>query len=142
MRLFIDETAWIQLMNPELEHHNAISREFNRALSEGDKLFTHNVAIGLAVSEVRKTRGYPLASKFGEIIDAAYTGAHLSILWIGRRTQKEAAWILRKHSELPLDFFDFAAVVLMKRRRIRTIMTTKSAYKKLEMTVIPEPGES
>lgn len=141
MRLFIDETAWIQLMNPELVHHGAISREFNRALTEGDKLFTHNVAVGLAISEIRQTLGHPLANKFGETIEAAYMGTHLSILWIGRRTQKEAAWMLRKHSELPLDFFDFAGVVLMKRRRIRTILTTKAAYKKLEMTVIPEPGE-
>ena len=81
----------------------------------------------------------PCANKFYGIIDAAYTGAHLSILWIGRRSQKEAVWLMRKHSDIDLDLYDFACLIMMRRRRIRTIMSTKPQYKQLQLNVIPEP---
>ena len=141
MRIFIDQTAWTHLLNPRLPLHPAIVKEFNRALTSGDHFFTHNIAVGLALSEIKRTLGNETAVKFNEIIDEAHTGAHLSILWVGRRTQKDAIWMMRKHPDLQLDVFDFACCTLMKRRRIRTIMTTKIAYKQMRLNIIPNAGD-
>lgn len=141
MRIFIDQTAWMHLLDPKLPQHPAVAEAFNRALTKGDNFFTHNIAVGLALSEIKRTRGAEKANKFNEIIEEAYTGAHLSILWVGRRTQKDAIWMMRKNPDLQLDVYDFACYTLMKRRRIRTIMTTKIAYKHLQLNVIPEVGD-
>ncbi len=141
MRIFIDQTAWVHLLNPKLPNHSAIYREFHKALTNGDNFFTHNIAIGLALSEIKRTLGPERSNKFNEIIEDAHTGAHLSIIWVGRRTQKDAIWMMRKNPDLQLDVFDFACCTLMKRRRIRTIMTTKNAYTQLHLNVIPNTGD-
>lgn len=141
MKTFVDQSAWIALVNPQTPTETRIANEFERALSEGDRLFTHNIAIGNAMSEIKKQHGAVVANKFYEIVDAAYSGAHLSMLWIGRRTQKEAVWLMKKHSSLDLDLYDYACFILMRRRRLRTILTTKPDYKQLQLSVIPEPKE-
>ena len=138
MRVFIDESAWIAIVDPENSHHQAMRERFERSLREGDTLFTHNVAMGLALESIRQKMGPASAFKFNETIEDAYTGAHLTILWVGRRTQKEAGRLLRSKPELNLSIFGFAAYQMMKRRRILSIMTTKKAYRHLGLDVIPE----
>ena len=141
MKTFVDQSAWIALVNPQTPVEIRVAKEFERALSEGDRLFTHNIAIGNAMSEIKKQNGAIVSNKFYEIVDAAYSGAHLSMLWIGRRTQKEAVWLMKKHSSLDLDLYDYACFILMRRRRLRTILTSKPDYKQLQLSVIPEPKE-
>ena len=138
MRIFIDQTAWVQVVNKDAPHHQQVVDELNKVLLGGDKLFTHNVAVGFALNEILEKQGSAVAGKFNEIIDEAHTGTHLNILWISRRTQKEAARLLRKKPDAGLGIFDFAGYILMRRRRIRTIITTKAAYNSLELKVIPE----
>ena len=138
MRIFIDQSAWVQIVDQKADHHQVILNEFNKALINGDKLFTHNVAIGLALSEIKNTKGSTIAKKFNEIVEEAHTGTHLNILWISRRTQKEATRLHRQKSDLDLSIFDFAGYILMNRRRIRTILTTKKAYHSLELKVLPK----
>ena len=138
MRIFVDQTAWVQITDSSSLYHQAIQSEFNKALVNGDRLFTHNVAIGLALSEIKSKKGNAVAGKFSEIIEEAHTGTHLNILWISRRTQKEASRLFRQKADLELDIFDFASYILMKRRRIATIITTKKAYNSLELKVVPE----
>lgn len=141
MKIFIDDSAWVQLLNPTAPHHQAITDAFSRALQNDDKLFTHNIAIGIALSEIKRDLGFSVAWKFNEIIEEAYTGTHLTILWIGRRNQKEAVRLMRKHAELPLGLYDFASYILMKRRRINTILSLRGGYNQLELKVLPEiPG--
>lgn len=141
MKIFIDETAWVNILNPNSPYYDKFIEEFNQALNNRDRLFTHNIAVGLALSELKSVLGTTVALKFNEVIEEAYTGTYLSILWIGRRTQKEAVRLLRKNPEMLLDLYDFAAFIFMKRRRIQNIMTTKTAYDRLGFKVIPELGE-
>jgi predicted nucleic acid-binding protein len=141
MKVFIDQTAWLQIVNPKATYHQIFQDELNKALVKGDRLFTHNVAVGLAFGEILKTLGSIIAGKFNEIIEDAYTGTHLNILWISRRTQKEAVRMLRKQPDLGLDVYDFAACILMRRRRIQTVITTKNGFNSLELKVIPGIGE-
>lgn len=138
MRLFIDDSAWLHLLNPKAAYHPEITATFNTALKNNHKLFTHNTAVGAALSNIKNTLGSSVANQFSLTIEEAYTGNHLTILWVGRRTQKEAIRLLREHSELTLDVYDFAAYLLMKRKRINTILSTKPAYKSLGLRVIPD----
>ena len=138
MKIFIDDSAWVQLLDTNALHHQAVTDAFSRALQDDDKLFTHNIAIGIALSEIKRDLGFTVAWKFNEIIEEAYTGTHLTILWIGRRNQKEAMRLMRKHAELPLGLYDFASYILMKRRRISTILSLRSGYNQLELKVLPE----
>jgi predicted nucleic acid-binding protein len=138
MKLFVDQSAWLAIFDPKTEPQKAVYNVFEESLANDVKILTHNVAIGLALSDIKKTHGHLLANKFYETIEAAHTGAHMSILWVGRRTQKDAVWLMRKHSNLDLDLYDFASYVLMKRRRLHNILTTKQDFKELNVTVLPE----
>ncbi len=141
MKIFVDETGWIQLLHVKAPFHRQVAGEIERAVHNGDTLFTHNIAVGEALSEIKKNLGSEVAGKFTDVIEEAYTGAYLNILWIGRRTQKEAVRMFRRSPEVPLGLYDFAASIFMKRRRIRMIITTKKAFAQLGLKVLPEPGE-
>lgn len=138
MKVFIDETAWVQITDPDAVHHGLFERRFAEILNSGDKIFTHNVALGLAMAEIRERMGTGPANKFNEAIEEAYTGAHLTILWIGRRGQKEAGRKMRNNPAIPLTIFDFAAYNLMQRRRVHRVMSTKRAFRQLGLEVLPE----
>jgi predicted nucleic acid-binding protein len=141
MKIFVDETAWISLLNPKTPYHQQIKREFERALKNEDRIFTHNIAVGIALSTIKNEMGTERAGRFNEILEDAYQGAYLHILWIGRRSQKEAGRLFRKEAGVSLGLYDFAASIFMKRRRIGSIITTKSEFTKLGFTVIPASGE-
>lgn len=141
MKLFIDASGWVQLMNPAAPFHEQLVEQFSSSLNNNDKIFTHNIAVGIALSDIRRMVGAPIAKKFSTTIEEAYTGTYLSILWIGRRTQKEAIRLMRQHMDLDLDVYDFASYVLMQRRRINSVMTTRADYRSLGLRVIPEREE-
>lgn len=141
MKIFVDETAWIALIDSQNEFHTAVKHEFSRTLNNEDRIFTHNVALGNALNDIKIKLGMDLLRQFGAIIEDASAGAHLTILWINRRNQKEAIRLLRNHPDLTLNLYDHAAYLFMNRRRIRTILTTNKAFKELGLKVIPEPGE-
>ena len=88
MKIFVDESAWIRLLDPTAAYHKQFVEEFESAIDKGDRLVTHNIAVGTALSEVKNRMGMELAGKFNEVIEEAYTGAHLNILWIGRRADR------------------------------------------------------
>ena len=138
MKIFIDDTAWVELTNPHAPQHVQFKEVFRQLLNNGDKLFTHNIAIGKAVDTLRNEVGSPLAFKFYETVEEAYTGTHLHILWVGRKTQKEAARLMRKYSEIELTLYDFAAYIFINRRRIRNILTTRKGFQQLGLRVYPE----
>lgn len=142
MKIFLDEVAWIQISDAKASHHRRFQEELRRALDTGDRLFTTNIAVGLALSHIKRECGMQIATRFNETIENAYTGTHLGIIWIGRRTQKEAVRLLRKYPDLDLGIYDFAAYQLMKRRRVNTILTNKIAFRQLGLQVIPEIGET
>ncbi|RMI12897.1 MAG: hypothetical protein D6681_06275 [Calditrichaeota bacterium] len=137
MKIFVDVRGWVELIDSQASHHPAVKESFGQALKNGDHFFTHNVAVGMAMDEIKRRCGAEAAVKFSEIIEEAHTGAHLSILWVGRRTQKEALRLARKYIHRDLGVYDCVALVLMNRRRIRTILTTNPAYDELGLKVIP-----
>ena len=141
MKVFIDETAWVEILDPNAPYHVRFERRFAEILNAGDKVFTHNVALGLALAAIKERMGAAAANKFNEAVEEAYTGAHLTILWIGRRGQKEAGRKMRNNPAIDLSIFDFAAYNLMQRRRVHRIMSTKRAFKQLGLEVLPDAAD-
>ncbi len=134
-KIFVDETAWLAIIDPRSPHHPALADRFRFALDNGEKLFTTNVALANAVSEIRRRFGIETAVRFQSIVDEAYLGTYLRILWIGRRTQKDAFRLMRKHPELDLHLYDFASILLMDRRSIHHILTTKEDFQKIGLHI-------
>ncbi len=137
MKIFIDDTGWVQLMNPAAEQHILFEEAFRQMLNQGDKFFTHNISVGAAFNTLRRNLNPAVAFKFYETIEEAYTGTHLHILWVGRKTQREAVRLMKKHPELDLTLYDYAAYMFMNRRRIRNILTTKTTFQELGLKVLP-----
>lgn len=138
MKIFVDESAWIALIDNTAEYHEEVLAHFNRSLNNGDRLVTHNIAVGNAVKELTTTLDIDTAKKFYSTIEEAQAGTHLSVLWIGRRTQKEAFRLFNNSGESDLSLFDYAAIIFMKRRRIKSILTTNPAFHKVGLTLLPD----
>jgi len=137
-KIFIDDTGWLALMDNKADNHALFAREFQSALNNETKLFTSNISIGNTISRIRNELSLEISIKYNEIVEDAHLGNHLRILWIGRRTQKEAVRFMRKHPNLPLHLYDFAHAVLMEKRRINTLISGRIEFKKLGYTILPE----
>lgn len=137
-KIFIDETAWYAIMDGNASSHKGITEMFNLALEEETKFFTSNIAVGNTISRIKDNLNADSSLKFNEIIEDAHIGNFLRVLWIGRRTQKEAIRLMRKHSQISLQLYDFANAVLMERRGINTILSDQNEFKKLGYRVLPE----
>ena len=135
-KIFLDETSWYALIDRGADNHHFFADRFKTELKQETKFFTSNIAVGNTISKIKKNLNADLSAKFNEILDDAHLGNHLRILWIGRRTQKEALRWMRKHPQLSLHLYDFAHAIFMERRRINTIMTEQVEFKKLGYTVL------
>ena len=134
MRLFIDDTGWNAIVT---EPHSNIRQFFEEALNNGYKLYSSNIAVGNATTDIQKKLGAEAALEFLRTIEDAYITLNLRVLWIGRRTQRDALRLFEKHRDIPLRYFDFAHVILMQRRNIHAILSTNSTFEKLGITVLP-----
>lgn len=141
MRLFVDESAWYALAVDSHPQHKVMRQVFEEALNDNTRMLTHNIAIANAISNIRKDVGYVEATRFTEIIEEAHAGAHLSVNWIGRRTQREAMRLFKKHTDVPLAIFDFASYAIILRRRVHTILTTEQNFEQLGLKVLPDQDE-
>jgi predicted nucleic acid-binding protein len=135
-KIFLDETSWYAIIDRNASNHRFFAGKFQTELKEETKFFTSNIAVGNTISKIKSNLDADLSVKFNEILDDAHLGNHLRILWIGRRTQKEALRWMRKHPQLSLHLYDFAHAVFMQRRRINTILSERVEFKKLGYTVI------
>jgi len=135
-KIFLDETSWYAIADRNAVNHQFFAGKFQTELKEETKFFTSNIAVGNTISKIKNNLNADLSVKFNEILDDAHLGNHLRILWIGRRTQKEALRWMRKHPQLSLHLYDFAHAVFMERRRINTILSEQVDFKKLGYTVI------
>ncbi len=137
MKTFIDTSAWLAIVNKNDPAHSQFTGEFQRLLEEGDRLYTTNVAIGQVLSELSNL-DREKAFRFHEIVEEAWFGTHLHIMWIGRKTQWDALKMWRRFAHLKLDVFDFASVILMNRRNIRQILTRNKDFYELGFKILPE----
>lgn len=137
-KIFIDDSGWFAIIDQKAPNHNLFVEQFQSALKGETGFFTSNISIGNAISRIRKELSIELSIKYNEIVEEAHMGNHLRILWIGRRTQKEAVRFMRKYPNLSLHLYDFAHAVLMEKRRINTIISDRAEFKKLGYAILPE----
>jgi len=137
MKIFVDEGAWLALTDKAHPLHQPTKEIFMEFLSVGHRFYTTNVIIGNTLSNIRKNQGAVRANRFYEIMEEAWLSTHLHILWIGRRTQKDAVRLFKKFPEMELTLFDCANIVLMNRRNIRFIMSDNSVYEQMGFKVVP-----
>jgi predicted nucleic acid-binding protein len=138
MKIFIDEIAWLAIVDNNHSLHLPMKEQLKYFLDGGHRFYTTNVIIGNTVSKIKKSKGVNKAIQFYNILDEAWVGTHLHFLWIGRRTQRDATKLFKKFPESKLSLFDFANIVLMNRRNIRFIMTDNPDYDKMGFKRIPE----
>lgn len=138
MKVFINEDALLAIADKKRSTHIAMTDEFQMFLQGGHRFYTTNVVVGNVLSEIKKDQGTARAEKFYSILEEAWLGTYLHILWIGRRTFKDAVRLFKKFPDSTLSLYDCANVVLMNRRNIRFILTINSAYDKMGFKTVPE----
>ncbi|MEJ2634637.1 MAG: hypothetical protein P8184_05030 [Calditrichia bacterium] len=138
MKIFVDEVAWYAIAGSDDPLHQIMKEQMQSFLDDGHGFYTTNIIVGNVISRLKLKHGAVRANRFYDIIEEAWSGAHLHILWIGRRTQRDAIKLFKKFPDSQLTLFDCANVVLMNRRNIRFIMTSNMAYSKMGFKIVPE----
>ena len=138
MKIFIDEQAWLALVDDNQKYGLQFRNEFEDFLKGPNNFYTTNIIIGNVVSQIKRNLGAPNALKFYNIIEEAWLANHLHVLWIGRRTMKVAIKLFKKFTEADVNLFDCANIVLMNIRNIRFILTLNKIYSDMGFKVVPE----
>lgn len=138
MKIFIDEQAWLAFIDPKLPDHAQFKRQLEHYLEGGHRFYTTNVIIGNVVSQLKRDSGSSSSIQFYNIVEEAWLGSYLHVLWIGRRTIKEAIKLFKRFTENKAGLFDFANVILMNRRNIRFIFTQSDFYSEMGFKILPK----
>ncbi|GAB4375921.1 MAG: hypothetical protein Kow0042_21740 [Calditrichia bacterium] len=138
MKIFVDEPAWLAIVQKEHPLHQIMKEELQKYLQGGHRFYTTNVVVGDVMSRLKQEVSTESSMTFYSIIEEAWLGAYLHILWIGRRTFKDAVRLFNKFPDSRLSLFDCANIVLMNRRNIRFILTSNPAYGNMGFKIVPE----
>ncbi len=138
MKIFIDESGWFALLDETNPHHMKMQKAFKEFLEGNHRFYTTNVIVGNVISKLKESQGTREALRIYEIIEEAWLGTYLHVLWIGRRTFRDALKMFAKFPESNFSLFDFANILLMNRRNIRFILTIKKGYDDFGFKILPE----
>ncbi|MBD3225683.1 MAG: hypothetical protein GF313_13220 [Caldithrix sp.] len=136
MTCFIDQTAWLAIIDTGNPNHHKAYEYFEELLSKNTKLVTNNIVIDTTVNELKKTKGMKQANQFLTIIDESIMTINLRMDWVSRRVRRNALnQFFKKNHELELDHFYIYESV--KRKKVDVIFSFDHNLKTFGLPLMP-----
>lgn len=120
-KVFITDSVWISLMDPNHAKHSEVQRIFKQILDQNYKIITSSFVIDSALEDLKNGISKQKASEFLDVIDRAVMGNYLKIYWLNRRVRQKAI-----ESFLLEDFASMTRasnIELIKQKKVHSVFT-------------------
>lgn len=137
MRILVDQTFWIALMDSAHEKHEQSREKFKELLMENHQFYITSHILDEVLFHIRNH----LPDKENELVNIlfdAIDGNYLKIIHIGRMTYRESVKLWKKYREWPYGILDLANVVIMRKRFIMGILTWRNEYRLFNVNTLNE----
>lgn len=135
MRVLVDHSFWIALMDPENEHYEKSQDVFKEIMGENHQLYVTSFILNEVLYYIRKNlkdKEEELTSVFYDALESNY----LKLINLGRITQRETLKFWKKHPDWPYHPFDLANVFVIKRRFFNGFLTWRPEYKEFNINIL------
>lgn len=136
-RIFVDTSAWLAYLQPEEPRHKEIKKIFTKLTKERLILCLSNDVTDEIITLLVRKINKPLLKKFIKYLEEAKEEKSVTEFWVDEPTRGEALKLVDKYFEHKLSLTDATSLALMKRFKIKTIISLDSDFKKVGATVLP-----
>lgn len=123
MKLFIDTSAFIALINSKDQFHLPASNVY-RQQKENILRLTTNLVISETYSFLRYKMGYLLAMQYLEFIKKAEASGHLQIIYSNPKLEQTAKKILHTYHDHDLSYVDAVSFAVIETDKLITSVFT------------------
>lgn len=116
MKIFVDTSAFIALVDATDRNHQPAKRCYHEIMQSGSRLISSNFVICETLNYLRTRISYRVAIEFRE---STYKSNLLEITPIGFETEEAAYKIFKKYKDKDFSFTDCTSFALMERKKIK-----------------------
>ncbi len=110
-RVFVDTSAWANIVNKRSPSHEQAAETYSRLLAENATLIVTGFVLAETHVLLHRKLGYPVAQEF---LRAANTSSHIQIIYPGSSTEKAAKLILEKYTDQDFSLTDAISFAVMQ----------------------------
>jgi len=136
-KIFIDTSAWIEMILKDEKYHDAISQYFISEQEKGSKFFTSDYVLDEAWTRLMTNQSFTSAKYLKRKACQAEKSNHLLILWTEEVRFQKAWSFFEKFKEHKLSFTDATIYTFVKDLKIDEVLTLDQGFKKVGLTVKP-----
>jgi predicted nucleic acid-binding protein len=135
VRILIDQTFWVALIDPSNDLYEKSQEIFKEILAENNQLYVTSFIFNEILKYIRtnlKNQEDELIKIFYDALDSNY----LKMINLGRITQRETLKLWKKNPSWPYHPFDLANVFVIKRRFFSGFLTWRKEYKEFNINIL------
>jgi len=134
--IFVDSGAWIGLLNPKDQHHNAAVTIYNRLKSQRAPIVTTDYVIDETITRLRYDVSHPAAVKFFDFINRIERQGLLTIVRINSSMFQEAQRFFRQYDSVRFSFTDCTSFAVCQKHKISEVFAFDEHFAIMEITLL------
>ncbi|MBW2221934.1 MAG: PIN domain-containing protein [Deltaproteobacteria bacterium] len=120
MKLFVDTSAFIALVDATDKHHRAAKKCYIEIIESGNRLVSSNFVICETLNYLRTRISYRVSIEFRESV---YKSNILEITPVSSEIEEAAYKIFKKYKDKDFSFTDCTSFALMEREKIKKVFS-------------------
>ncbi|MEK7188614.1 MAG: PIN domain-containing protein [Patescibacteria group bacterium] len=137
-RIFIDTSAWVELMLKGEKYHQEVSSYFTNEDRKGSIFFTNDYVLDETWTRLLTWQGLFYAKSLRKKTREAQKVLKLNIIWTDENIFNRSWKNFEKFGEHKLSFTDAVITTVVKDLRIDEILTLDAGFQKVGFTVKPD----
>ena len=138
LKVFIDNTGWNSIINPNFEYHLQGKEYFQQLLDSKAKIYTNILEVNKAIFLIKNECDTQTAQEFSRLIDEAVLKSDVSLIWLTRRNRRNALKQFFSIREQKVDIRHCFIFGELKKRKINAIFTFDEVLKYFGIPLMPQ----
>lgn len=134
--IFVDSGAWIGLLNPKDQHHNAAVTIYDRLKSQRAPVVTTDYVIDETITRLRYDVSHPAAVKFLDFIDRVEEQNVLTVERVDRALFQEALQLFRQYDSVRFSFTDCTSFAVCRKNKISEAFAFDQHFAIMEIALL------
>ena len=135
--MFIDTSAWIALFSQDDSYHEEMKNLILSLIQSRKLLYTSNFVFTETVTRLNIGKKWPYTFNFIDFFENSIKSGALTRYWIDNNLETQAVNFLKKYSDHRLSLTDATIAILVKKHRLKTIVTTDGDFSRIGLSVLP-----
>ena len=134
--IFVDSGAWIALLNPRDQHHNAAIAVYERLVLQKAPIVTTDYVIDETITRLRYDVSHPATVKFLDFINRIEEQNVLTVVRIDSALFQEALQLFRQYDSVRFSFTDCTSFAVCQKHKISEAFAFDEHFSIMEIALL------